>query len=188
MRSKKLSKGVIFFLILFVSCRSFLFAAENTTAEKYQEGEFPQWAMDLRRTEIITFGSLPLVTLGTSLAYGGILFASGAVSEFPNPFSKDSSAALSSDQQMQVFFISLGTSLLLGIIDYVINLIRRSSSQSRIQRIQQEQNHVTVTPIFPQEMSEIVDMQEEFESESLPEVQANVDETESKEEAEASVH
>lgn len=158
--------ALIFALILPAS----VFSAESTTPEPYTFEEFPQWAHDLRRTEIITFGSLPMVTIGTSLVYGGILYGTGQLSSFPNPFSKDSSASLSSDQQLQTFYISLGVSALLGIVDLIITLVQRHSSQSRLQQIQMNQSHPVVTPLLPEETHEIIETLDITEdSEFIPE-------------------
>lgn len=45
-------------------------------AEPYEENEFPPWARDLRRAEIIAFGSFPVALLATRLLYGfGRFFA-----------------------------------------------------------------------------------------------------------------
>ncbi len=63
-------KGIAIILIICLTAP--LFALDMKEAEPYAEDEFPKWAVDLRRGEILFFGSLPLTfaatTLGTSLA------------------------------------------------------------------------------------------------------------------------
>ncbi len=45
-------------------------------AEPYEENEFPPWARDLRRAEIVAFGSFPVALLAARLLYGfGRFFA-----------------------------------------------------------------------------------------------------------------
>jgi hypothetical protein len=100
----------------------------TVTIEPYTREEFPQWARDLRRTEIVTLGSLPFVTLSVTLGYGIIRWAGGGA--FPNPFAK-SADNLTSDEQLEVLLISLGTSVALGLADLTINLIRRHNTQRR---------------------------------------------------------
>lgn len=39
-------------------------------AEPYDEAEFPQWALDLRRAEIVALGALPITLLASRLLYG----------------------------------------------------------------------------------------------------------------------
>jgi hypothetical protein len=100
----------------------------SAVPEPYTKDEFPQWARDLRRTEIITFGSLPFVALSVTMGYGIVRFAGG--SAFPNPFAK-SADNLTQDEQKQVLFISLGTSVLLGLTDLTINLIQRHQAAKK---------------------------------------------------------
>ncbi len=59
-------------IILIICLTAPLFALDMKDAEPYKEDEFPKWAVDFRRGEILFFGSLPLTfaftTLGTSIA------------------------------------------------------------------------------------------------------------------------
>lgn len=90
--------------------------AEDTT---YADIPFPQWSKDLRRTEIITFGSLPFVTLWTTVGYS--LATKGSVR---SPFDKSSSGFTTGDQA-RIIGIAAATSLGLGLFDLAFTLIRR---------------------------------------------------------------
>jgi hypothetical protein len=92
----------------------------------YTKDEFPQWAHDLRRTEIVTFGSLPFVTLTATLGFGIGRWANGG--QFPNPLSKNTSG-YTQDEQLQILLISAGTSVVLGLTDLTINLIKRHTAK-----------------------------------------------------------
>lgn len=59
-------KKIITVLLLLTVCAS-LFALDMSNAEPYKEGEFPKWSVDLRRSEIIFFGSVPLTYTATTL-------------------------------------------------------------------------------------------------------------------------
>jgi hypothetical protein len=108
--------------------------------EPYTKDEFPQWARDLRRTEIITFGSLPFITLTATLGFGIARWANGGT--FPNPLDK-SASGYTQDEQIQILLISVGTSVVLGLTDLTINLVKRHSAKKR-----QNSNSgaITVTP------------------------------------------
>ena len=41
-------------------------------AEPYEDSEFPKWALDLRRGEILFFGALPITYAMTSLVTGAL--------------------------------------------------------------------------------------------------------------------
>jgi len=67
----------LFFIILFCFSFSVIFAYEPTvTIEPYTQDNIPTWVEDIHRTEIITFGSLPFVTLSVSLGYSFYRFFS----------------------------------------------------------------------------------------------------------------
>jgi hypothetical protein len=109
--------------------------------EPYTKDEFPQWARDLRRTEIVTLGSLPFVTLTATLGFGIVRWANGG--SVPNPLDK-SASGYSQDEQIQILLISAGTSVALGLTDLTINLIKRHIAKTR-----QNTNSgaITVTPL-----------------------------------------
>lgn len=60
-------KKVIAVILLIALC-SGVFALDLSNAEPYEKTEFPKFALDLRRSEIIFFGGLPIVYPLTSLA------------------------------------------------------------------------------------------------------------------------
>ncbi len=113
--------------------------AEDTT---YKDVNFPQWIKDLRRTEIITFGSLPFVTLWTTVGYS--LIAKG---EFHSPLDKSSSGFDSGDQAA-IIGIAAATSLGLGLIDLGITLIRRHAKEKKNRR--QRPDEVEIIPLSQQ--------------------------------------
>ena len=86
-----------------------IFSSNFAFAEKTSEQTVPQWAKDLRRTEIITFGSLPFVTLWTTVGYG--LAVHGT---FHNPLNK-STTRYTQTEQKQIFAISAAAALALDL-------------------------------------------------------------------------
>lgn len=145
---KKYFSSVILVFFLTFSCTSGILFAEtsSTTPEPYKEDEFPQWAHDLRRTEIITFGSLPFVTLGVSIGYGAYGYFTGEFSSFPNPLDK-STDSFSSWQQFKIFATSLGISAGLGTLDLAITLIKRRKAKKKQQLLEESSTRVNVRPL-----------------------------------------
>jgi len=129
-------------LLLMLSFLLSPLVAEDTT---YKDVNFPQWTKDLRRTEIITFGSLPFVTLWTTVGYS--LITKG---EFHSPLDK-SSSGFSSGDQAAIIGIAAATSLGLGLLDLGITLIRRHAKEKKNRR--QRPDEVQVIP-FSQQMRE----------------------------------
>ena len=155
---KKIS-FVLVSLFLFLSVfPQNLFADDSTTAN-YDDIEFPQWAKDLRRTEIITFGSLPFVTLWTTVGYS--LYEYG---EFRNPLDKSTDGFTESDQ-WNIIKISAVTCLALGLTDLTINLISRARKESRLKK-EREMQPFTVTPRSQMEQKEPPPLEEETDEQA----------------------
>ncbi len=138
-QSTKKIVSVLIFLFSIVN----LFYAESVEAEPYGNDEFPQWAKDIRRTEIVMFGSLPFTTLLVSLGYGAYMYNTNQVEDFPSPFNL---SIYTEEQQKNLFLISLGVSAGIGLTDLTVNLIKRSSIEFVVRRQKASQN-VTVIPI-----------------------------------------
>lgn len=117
--------------------------AEDLTPQPYKKDEFPQGLKDLRRFEIISLGSLPFVTLDVTLAYSGIRYIQHDFhpAYTPNIFSKSS---YTTEEQMGIIFTSLGISVGIGLTDYIVQLIKRSS-QKKKDRIKYED--INIYPI-----------------------------------------
>lgn len=126
-----------------------LFAASSssssTNPKEYSEDEFPQWTKDLRRAEIITFGSMPFVTIGVSLAYGSYLYFTNQIDSFPNPLDK-STSSYTEDQQLKIVGISLGVSAVFGLTDFIVNLIKNNKKNQEI-NLNEQQKNIIVVPI-----------------------------------------
>jgi len=141
-------KGIALFVLIFFSFG--VFAEEKHTPEPYKDDEFPSWTIDLRRSEIVTFGSLPFVTLGATIGYSVFRYAANGFNSdyLPNPLAKSSAAAnLNSDEQIGIFLTSGIISLVIGIVDYIISRFerRRADEQSEYERIRQQDSVVVDT-------------------------------------------
>ncbi len=132
-----------------------LFSEPTITVEGYNEKEhrIPVWAKDLRRTEIITLGSLPFTTLGTKAGYTIWRYFSHRFdsSFIPNPLAKTSDGAhLDSSEQKKVFAIAISTSLVLGITDFTITQIKRGIERREARAEQKKlEETVVITAVEP---------------------------------------
>ncbi|MBQ3825400.1 MAG: hypothetical protein II811_04630 [Spirochaetaceae bacterium] len=132
-------------------------ADSSAEAEPYTKEEFPQWAHDLRRTEIITFGSLPFVLLQSTIIYSFWRYYDNDYSSsyVPNPLANSSEGAgLDENEQKMLLATSAAISVGLGLIDFTVQLIRRYSKKRKAQRLQQEKDkNIVIEPIEPTEPS-----------------------------------
>lgn len=129
-------------------------SSSSTSPAPYTKEEFPSFLHDLRRAEIITFGSLPFVTLGVTLGYGAYGYFSGEFSSFPNPLDKGAES-FSSWQQAKIFGASLGISVALGLLDYGITLIKRHRKSKRERALLERSKQIQIIPL-EEDFTEII--------------------------------
>ncbi len=130
-----MSRGVFAALLAFLVLSSTPAAAESSKTG-WDDVDFPVWAKDIRRAEIITLGSLPFVTLWTTLGYS--IFEYG---EFRNPLNKSSDSFTVEDQK-KIIAVSAGACVALGIFDLLVTKASRSVRGRRVR----EGGAVTVRP------------------------------------------
>ncbi len=100
-------------------------------AVPYGPAEFPQWQLDLRRGEIIAFGSLPFVTFLGSIGYDVYRYYSHDQQEgyLPWPLKNKATAIpLSEDEQKNVLLTAVGISVGIALTDLVFRLIKRNQT------------------------------------------------------------
>ena len=127
---------------------------ENTNDDKdkpevvhidpYIRGEEPpSWAKNLRRSEIVTLGSLPFTALGVTLAYS--LYRYGAndfnPAYIPNPFPLSSAEAkLSTTEQVGIIGTAAALSVAVGLTDFIVLQVKAARQKKNVQKIREEQS------------------------------------------------
>ena len=161
MKNKRIFAALIIFLFFAIqNC----FCQTNTSPEPYSDDEFPQFMLDLRRFEIITLGSMPFITLNSSIVYNGYKFATGKSDTF-NPLA---TADYSQDEMENIIITSLCISAGIGLTDYIVNLVKRSRINRRLRQqdsnISIEENPDAVKiPLPSKESSELIEIEREAE-------------------------
>ncbi len=122
-------------------------------AEPYEEDEFPQWAKDLRRGEIISLGAMPFVGLWVVGGYGGYKYFSGESDSFPNPFS--SKDAFDKQEIWTMVGVTAGIGLGIGLTDFFVNLARRKKAE-RERLLQEAKDREGITPLSPEEAGQLL--------------------------------
>jgi len=118
---KFLSKPILVLIIIFLSIP--LVLAQESTKTEIEESsdpapeaiDFPEWAEDLRRGEIIFFGSLPFTMLLTNLGYQGIDYLIET-----SAGNKVTFGTMTRTDQINVLYITMGISLSIAITDYIL--------------------------------------------------------------------
>ncbi len=95
--------------------------------------EFPLWAKDLRRAEIITFGSLPFTLFFSTIAMDTYLWGTHNwdTRYAPWPIRGAGAVEMSMDQRILTLSIALGTSVLIAVADHIIIRVKRSNEAKK---------------------------------------------------------
>ncbi|MBP5465250.1 MAG: hypothetical protein J6Y13_08800 [Treponema sp.] len=125
----------------------------DAEADPYEQDEFPQWAKDLRRGEIISLGSIPFVGLWVVGSYGGYKYFSGEIDSFPNPFS--SKDAFDKQEIWTMVGVTAGIGFGIGLTDFFVNLSRRKKAE-RERLLQEAKDKEGITPLTPEEAGQLL--------------------------------
>lgn len=132
-------KKVAVTLLFLISFRAFCADTKDHTPTPYADNEFPTWAHDLRRAELITLGALPFVTLDVTLAYslGSFAIHGFDTNYFVNPFAKSTDeASFTQGEQIGLILTSLGICLGIGITDFIVHTVKRASLKKKLRTMQ----------------------------------------------------
>mgnify|MGYP001806204254 CR=1 FL=1 len=117
----------------------------------YEKDEFPDWVKDLRRAEIISFGSLPFVTFFASIYYDVYRYYdhNQEPGYEPWPFKNSNTAVgLSEDEQKKLVLVSAGISVGVAVFDYGFRAIRRAIRNKKAERDHQlDVDPITIEPL-----------------------------------------
>ncbi len=99
------------------------------TPEEYEPDEFPLWSQDVRRFEVITFGSFPLTYFLSSLIYDVTLLA---INNGSPEFELGSQRG---EQDLPIIIGAAGiASVLVAVVDLIITLSKRNASEKHEKR------------------------------------------------------
>ncbi|MBO4732459.1 MAG: hypothetical protein J5597_06625 [Spirochaetaceae bacterium] len=150
-------KKLLCCLILCISVFSAVFAQslKLEDAEPYQYEEFPEWAHQLRRSEIITVGSYPFTMMSVGFGYSLYrYFANDMSSSYsPNPFVNANSKNYTADEQKKMIKYAAGMSLGIGLLDFIINQSIRSEEKKQAK--QKEEDWDPDIEIIPVKKTEV---------------------------------
>lgn len=125
-------------------------SSTSTTPKAYDDDEFPQALLDLRRFEIITLGSMPFVMLDTTLAYSAYKYASGKSTSF----NFLNSSSYDKDETKKIILTSLGISASIGLTDFIVRLVKRSNANKASRNLYNENLKIYENNLFDQEILE----------------------------------
>ena len=103
----------------------------------------PQWVKDLRRWEIVTFGSIPFTMFTATFAMdmyrwsqaNGLDFSDAGRRYAPWPLKSAGAIAMESKEMENTIIIAAGLSIAIGVTDFVIVQIKRNRARKRAEAL-----------------------------------------------------
>jgi len=137
MMKKVFFVSVLFFLLFTPQFEAA--AQSNTVPNVFDMTDFPQWARDVRRFDVIAFGTFPftmfVVTFVTDMFRwnnaNGLDFSDMRYA--PWPLKSAGAVDMTAEEYGRTIFLAAGLSLVLALTDFIIVKIRRSSERRRIE-------------------------------------------------------
>ena len=149
MTVKKRLTALLLFLALSAAS---LTAQTDTSTEAFME-TWPGWLMDMRRWEIVAFGSFPFTmffaTIGMDMYrwhnHNGMDF--GDRTHAPWPLKSAGAVAMTDDEMRRTILMAIGLSASVAIADHLIVQARRRRERRRIEAIPSGTIVITRTPL-----------------------------------------
>jgi hypothetical protein len=115
----------------------------SSTTTVFDTLNFPQWARDLRRWDIIAFGSFPFsmffVTFLTDMIRwnnaNNMDFSAEGRRYAPWPFKSAGAVEMTNDEYARTILLAAGLSVAIAFVDLIIVRVRRNNERRRIESL-----------------------------------------------------
>jgi hypothetical protein len=144
----KNNKIIISFFLLFVYVFQITAQTSSDTSTTFNTESFPQWAKDMRRFDIIAFGSFPF-SMFTATFFMDVYRWNTHNNDFayaPWPLKSANAVEMNSDEFKKTILIAAGLSLAIALTDLIIVKIKRSKERRRIESMPSGSVTINNTP------------------------------------------
>ena len=131
---------ILLILLIFVPCVFVMGQEQSTTV--FDTSGFPQWAKDLRRFEIVAFGTYPFTMFASMFAMDmyrwieqGMDWTDSGRRYAPWPLKSPGPVDMTNKQYEMTMVIAAGVSVTLAVIDLIIVQIKRSRMRERAESL-----------------------------------------------------
>ncbi|MDR0708102.1 MAG: hypothetical protein LBF60_09585 [Treponema sp.] len=144
-------KRCVISLILWLVAGISLSAQTTSTVQdaiRVDSKDFPQWAKDARRFDVITFGSFPFAFFTASFVTDSIRWAQfGDMKYAPWPLKGAGAYDPTTEEKMRIIGIAAGISLFVALADFVVIQIKRHSERQKKARTPDNQPVIIRRPL-----------------------------------------
>ncbi|MDR2807396.1 MAG: hypothetical protein LBB43_00105 [Spirochaetaceae bacterium] len=121
-----------FFQTLLLLCAIPL-AAQESPFQLFKPETHPQWLKDLRRAEIVAFGSFPFTMFASNFAIDSIRFLSHDANALyaPWPFKPAGAIDMTDGEKGVTISVAVAASLIIALVDYLIVQHKRKADTKK---------------------------------------------------------
>jgi hypothetical protein len=155
-------KHIPVFLLLLCFVYSVSLPAQTTqpmeTSSQFDMTGFPLWAKDLRRAEIIAFGSFPFAYFFANFIHNSFRFAkSGWDTRYaPFPFNSAGTIEQTQSQKFLTLGFAAGGAIIFAAVDYGIMRYKRNRREMEARSLPEGSPIIIRSPLYEEEISETV--------------------------------
>lgn len=134
-------KKVLFFFLVFFPLYSTVYAQTSTAtiipAKEFDTSAFPQWAKDLRRAEIVAFGSFPFTIFMATFAMDTTRYFNNGqdIRYAPWPLRPAGGVEMNTDERLITIGAAAAGSVLISLVDYFIVQYKRNKIEKQNQNL-----------------------------------------------------
>jgi hypothetical protein len=153
-----------FFIFLFMLFFASLFNAwsqatgdAGMTSTQFDMSGFPLWAKDLRRGEIVAFGSFPFMYFFANFGYDTYRWSNHGndMRYAPWPFNSAGTVGKTKDEKIITLGIAAGGSILVALIDYGIMRYKRNLLEKERRNLPEGSPVIIRRPLFEGEADSV---------------------------------
>jgi len=160
-----MKKNLVLFIFLFFVSLSVLHSQSTPpdpgmNSTQFDMSDFPQWTRDLRRAEIIMFGSFPFTYFFSNFGFDtyrwiknndGNLFSEYNRRYAPWPLDSAGSIGKTQDEKILTLGIAAGGALLIALVDFGIERYKRSAREREIRNYPEGTPIIIKKPLYAEE-------------------------------------
>jgi hypothetical protein len=121
----------LFFIFLIREVPAQTSSTETLPSVQFDTSDFPLWAKDLRRAEIVAFGSFPFTMFFATFLMDTVRFADhgGKIEYAPWPFKSAGAIDMNRTERSQTIIAAAAASVAVSLIDYIIVKYRKAKAE-----------------------------------------------------------
>ena len=154
----KITRALLLFVVLLCYISSFALKAQSssttgTASSQFDMTDFPLWARDLRRGEIIAFGAFPFAYFFSNFGFDTYRFfrSGNNIRYAPWPFAPAAAIEQTQSEKIMTLGIAAGGAVAIALVDYGIMRYKRSRAEKELRNLPDGTPIINQRPLWAEE-------------------------------------